>query len=92
MSEPERSPLADYHISQGAVLGTYHGGLVPARFSDAVTEQQAVRNAAGVFDYSFRGKIVMKGVDRVRFLNGMVTNDLGAIIGFFSPSRSFWPW
>ena len=34
MAEVFRSPLADYHASQGAPLGTYHGAIVPARFSD----------------------------------------------------------
>ena len=28
-SGPLRSPLADYHVSQGATLGQYHGADVP---------------------------------------------------------------
>ena len=76
MAETVRSPLADYHLSQGAVLADYHGGLVPARFSGVGDETRAVRSAAGLFDFSFRAKFAMAGADRVRFLQGMVSNDV----------------
>ncbi len=76
MSETVRSPLADYHVSQGAALVEYHGAVVPARFSDAAQEYAAVRGAAGLFDFSFRSKFAVTGADRFRFLQGMVTNDV----------------
>ncbi len=76
MSEAARSPLADDHLSQGASLGPYRGVVVPARFSDPKLEHQAVRHAAGLFDFSFRAKLALKGEDRGRFLQGMVTNDV----------------
>jgi glycine cleavage system T protein len=76
LSEPIRSPLADYHLSQGATLAEYRGGIVPARFSAVNDENRAVRTAAGLFDFSFRAKIAMTGADRVRFLHGMVSNDI----------------
>lgn len=73
---PTRSPLADYHHSQGATLGEYHGALVPARFSDQIAEHRAVREATGLFDFSFRGKFLLKGRDHARFLQRMVSNDV----------------
>jgi glycine cleavage system T protein len=76
MSGVLRSPLADYHVSQGATLGEYHGVVVPARFSDPRAEHAAVRAASGLFDFSFRAKIAVKGEDRARFLQGMVSNDV----------------
>src|SRR5262245_32433604 len=76
MAETIRSPLADYHVSQGATLAEYRGGMVPARFSAVAEENHAVRSAAGLFDFSFRAKIAMTGADRVRFLHGMVSNDI----------------
>src|SRR5438093_56861 len=79
MAEVFRSPLADYHASQGATLGTYHGAIVPARFSDAVAEHAAVRNASGVFDFSFRAHLVVKGDDRVRFLQRIISNDVKSL-------------
>lgn len=76
MAEPFRSPLADFHVSQGAALAEYHGALVPARFTDPAAEHRAVRQAAGLFDFSFRAKFAMKGRDRARFLQRIVSNDV----------------
>lgn len=76
MPETVRSPLADYHVSQGAILGEYHGAVVPTRFSNPRDEHLAVRTAAGLFDLSHRSKFVVTGEHRVRFLQGMVTNDV----------------
>jgi tRNA-modifying protein YgfZ len=39
-------------------------------------EYTALRNAAGVIDFSSRGRICLTGADRVRFLHGQVTNDV----------------
>ena len=74
------SPLADYHTSQGAVLGEYHGAVVPTRFTAPEAEYAAVRSAAGLFDFSFRCKFAVKGPDRVRFLQGMLTNDVKMVL------------
>jgi len=75
-----RCPLAAYHLSQDIVLSAYHGALVPVRFADSRAEYAAVRGAAGLFDFSFRGKLAVKGADRVRFLQGMVTNDVKMLL------------
>jgi folate-binding protein YgfZ len=76
MMDRIESPLADFHLSQGATLGEYHGALVSARFSNPRDEHQAVRTAAGLFDFSFRAKFAVKGRDRVRFLHRIVSNDV----------------
>jgi len=79
MAEALRSPLADYHASQGATLGAYHGAMVPARFSGPVGEHAAVRNASGLFDFSFRAHLAVKGDDRVRFLQRIISNDVKSL-------------
>ena len=84
MPDPLRSLLADRHISRRATLAEYHGGLVPARFSDPVAEHCAVRAAAGVFDFSFRAKVAAKGADRASFLHNMLSNDIKGL----APGRS----
>jgi glycine cleavage system T protein len=76
LSEPIRSPLADYHASQGATLSEYRGGIVPARFSSVQDENGAVRKASGLFDFSFRAKFAVTGADRARYLHGMVSNEI----------------
>lgn len=70
------SPLNDYHRSQGATLGEYHGATVPARFTDPAAENRAVRTASGLFDFSFRGKFRVKGRDHVKLLQRLVSNDV----------------
>ncbi len=79
MSDPTRTPLADFHLSQGATLGEYHGASVPARFTNPAEEHLVVRAAAGLFDFSFRAKFAMKGRDRVRFLHRIVSNDVKSL-------------
>src|ERR1700730_6017140 len=76
MPESLRSPLADYHLSQGATLYDYHGAVVPGRFSDPRSEHRAVRAAAGLFDFSFRAKFAVQGEHGERFLQRMVSNDV----------------
>jgi glycine cleavage system T protein len=76
MADPSPSPLADAHISRGAILAEYHGALVPLRFSGAVAEHQAVRQSAGVFDFSFHAQFAVKGDDRARFLHRIVSQDI----------------
>jgi len=51
--------------------------------SDAVT---AVRRGAGLFVREGRGLIVVRGGDRVRWLNGMITNDVATLAP--GPERS----
>jgi glycine cleavage system T protein len=76
MPEATRNALVNYHLSQGTALGEYHGALVPLRFGDPQAEYAAVRGAAGLFDFSHRAKFAVRGADRARFLQGMVTNDV----------------
>ena len=47
-----------------------------ARFSDPQAEYDALRNGCGVYDLGFRARISLQGGDRVRWMNGMVTNNI----------------
>ncbi len=42
-------------------------------------ELRAARDAAGLFDYSARGKVVATGSDRAAFLQGMLTSDIESL-------------
>jgi len=59
-----------------APLGEYRGTTTAAAFSDAPTELAALRAGCGVYDLGFRVKIALAGKDRVRWLNGMVSNNI----------------
>ena len=68
--------IQQLHAQAGAHFGTPNGAEVVLDYGDARTEYQALRNTAGVLDLSFRGRLCLTGVDRVRFLHGQVTNDV----------------
>jgi len=58
-----------------AVAGEYAGAETVLNFGSAADELTALRDGCGVFDLGWRGKLVLSGEDRVRWLNGMVTNN-----------------
>src|SRR5579872_3907317 len=60
----------------GAAVAEYCGATTAARFGDPQAEFAALRNACGVYDLGYRAKISLTGGDRVRWLNGMVTNNI----------------
>lgn len=76
MADPARSPLADAYAAEHLPLVEYHGGLVPLRFSDSAAEHHAVRQRTGLFDFSFRAQLALKGDDRSKFLHRIVSNDI----------------
>jgi len=57
-------------------LGEYRGATAAACFSDPQQELRAMRAACGVYDLGYRAKISLTGDDRIRWLNGMVTNNI----------------
>jgi folate-binding protein YgfZ len=59
-----------------ADAGEYRGATTAARFSDPQAEFAALRGGCGVYDLGFRAKISLTGSDRVRWLNGMTTNNI----------------
>ena len=71
-----RSPLSDSLAASGARMGEYLGVETATRFGDAAAEFEQLRSGCAVYDLSWRGKIVLTGGDRVRWMNGMVTNNV----------------
>jgi len=57
-------------------LTEYRGAGTAARFADPRVEFAALLGGCGVYDLGFRARILLTGADRVRWLNGMVTNNI----------------
>lgn len=55
-------------------LGSYNGAETVAAFAGPISELHELTSGCGVFDLAWRAKMTAKGRDRVRWLNGMVTN------------------
>jgi folate-binding protein YgfZ len=76
------TPLQDAlrkHASETAAPmaeSEYRGATAAAVFGDAGEEFAALRDGCGVHDLGFRARISVKGGDRVRWMNGMVTNNI----------------
>ncbi|MFZ0630080.1 MAG: folate-binding protein [Acidobacteriaceae bacterium] len=51
----------------------HRGALTPQRFADVAAELEALVRSAGVFDLGYRTFLRATGKDRVRWLNGMIT-------------------
>ncbi|HEY6350031.1 MAG TPA: folate-binding protein [Candidatus Angelobacter sp.] len=62
--------------SADARLGVYNGAETVAAFTDPMDELRALVSGGGVFELGWRAKIMVTGEDRVRWLNGMVTNNV----------------
>ncbi len=59
-----------------ATVAEYRGATTASRFSDRDPEFARLREHCGVYDLGYRAKISLTGGDRVRWLNGMVTNNI----------------
>ncbi|NOS70560.1 MAG: aminomethyl transferase family protein [Verrucomicrobia bacterium] len=68
--------LREFHQSCGARFMAVQGMEVIADFGDVSAERDALRESAGILDFSFRGRLCLVGADRARFLHGQVTNDV----------------
>jgi folate-binding protein YgfZ len=62
--------------SLGLRRGEYGGAETALAFSDPRTEFAALRSACGVYDLGWRRYFLISGRDRVRWLNGMVSNNV----------------
>ena len=59
-----------------AHMGEYRGAAAAADFGDLGAEFEALRANCGLYDMAWRAMIALTGGDRVRWLNGMVTNNV----------------
>src|SRR3984885_12973476 len=56
-----RTPLTSVHERLGATLTGFAGWLMPLRYGSEAAEHNAVRTAAGLFDLSHMGEIMVTG-------------------------------
>src|SRR5262245_61271851 len=61
---------------QAALVNEYRGIATAASFGDTRREFLELRSGCGVYDLNWRAKVVLSGNDRMRWLNGMVTNNI----------------
>ncbi|NJN71263.1 MAG: aminomethyl transferase family protein [Nitrospira sp.] len=72
----KQSKLHTQHVQLGATFEEVTGWDMPAHYGDIAAEHRAVRQAVGIADLSHRGKLRVTGEDRVKWLQGVISNDI----------------
>jgi len=75
----KKTPLYEEHLKLKAKMVEFHGWLLPLQYSGILAEHNAVRNAAGLFDVSHMGEIIVKGEGSEASLQRILTNDISAV-------------
>jgi len=71
-----KTPLYEKHLTRGAVFCETGGFSLPKNYGDPEKEVNTVRKSVGIIDVSNRGKLILSGEDHIKFLQGILTNDL----------------
>jgi folate-binding protein YgfZ len=67
---------ADPKSAQPLSIASYRGAETAAYFSDSQKEFAVLVESCGIFDLGFHARLSLKGGDRTRWMNGMVTNNI----------------
>lgn len=76
MGEDRSTPLLDEHRTLGARLTDFGGWQMPLQYSGVVSEHNAVRTSAGLFDVSHLGKLRVSGPTAADALQVALTADV----------------
>ena len=76
---PRATPLRAVHEGLGATMTAFAGWLMPLRYAGEISEHQAVRNAAGLFDLSHMGEIAVTGPQAAAALDYALVGRLSAL-------------
>ena len=70
------TPLAASHRNDGASIAEWFGCALPDRWSDPGLEQEFARRTVALIDKNYRAYLSFTGLDRVRYLNAILTNNI----------------
>ena len=104
VTSSRQTPLYEVHARLGAVMTSFAGWQMPLRYGSETAEHQAVRHAAGLFDLSHMGEIMVRGSGAGAALDYALTGFLSAVerrriyawpssaMAKLSTSSSTWLW
>lgn len=72
-------PLASFWENLGATLKKEKEWEIPSLFKDFASECETVRKRVGLLDLSPRGKVEVRGKDRIDFLHRVLSNDIRSL-------------
>lgn len=76
MESLKRTCLYDRHVQLNAKMSPFGGFDMPIEYSGIVEEHNAVRHAAGIFDVSHMGEVLITGPEAESYVNHIFTNDV----------------
>lgn len=76
MEDAIKTCLHDKHLALGAKMMPFGGFDMPLEYTSIVEEHNAVRHAAGIFDVSHMGEILVSGNESEKFINYIFSNDI----------------
>ncbi|ORY33427.1 aminomethyltransferase mitochondrial precursor [Naematelia encephala] len=81
LEEAKRTPLYDYHLSQGAKMVPFAGWSMPLSYGDVgqITAHNHVRSSAGLFDVSHMLQHSFRGPGAQTFLESLCPSSLSSL-------------
>jgi aminomethyltransferase len=75
----KRTPFYESHKQAGAKLIDFGGFEMPVQYEGIKIEHQAVRQAAGLFDVSHMGEVIVEGPSALAYLQYITINDVSKL-------------
>lgn len=72
----KKTPLYEKHCELGGRIIDFGGWALPVQYTGIIEEHEQVRKAAGLFDVSHMGEIIVKGTDAESIIQKLVTNNI----------------
>src|SRR4030065_916917 len=69
----------EFHKTLGGRMIEFFGWEMPVEYKGIIEEHLAVRTAAGLFDVSHMGEIIVRGKDALAFVQDLTPNDAGRL-------------
>ena len=79
MENLKKTPLYNTYSEYGGKIIEFGGWAMPVQFAGIISEHEAVRCAAGLFDVSHMGEVDIKGAEAFEFVQNLVTNDVAVL-------------
>jgi len=75
-----KTPLYECHVQSEGKMVSFAGYILPVQYKTGViAEHLAVRKAAGLFDISHMGEVILEGRNALDNIQKLVTNDCSAL-------------
>src|SRR4030066_1728840 len=83
----KKTRFNELHRAQGGRMIEFFGWEMPVEYKGIIEEHLAVRTAAGLFDVSHMGEIMVRGKDALAFVQALTPNDAGRL----APDQAQYP-